>query len=389
MGTINVWVYDERAGTRAKGSVALPQLVRLIDERTRSAMEADAQWTCPPFALASAFFLAVLPALYRRRIMWQNVYSWFLALFSGRAVEWLAFPSSSWDVIQSHAVALLHKGAAQFGLIRQCDVFVWSCQISTFTICLFSFRQLASVEVAFRQRCFDAKYFAALTSSRKARGNRVPHFRLNKVSKIKMWLLLRSYLKRKGPQRSVNTIVSMVVLVELLMTIFVLFTVLFAQDHGGRQESKNAPPGGVPSFDEIIPFTDSLPMTCFVAIWMILGVYLMRIVSLGARCNAIYRNKSVLLMEQINLQLRLLRSPQKRDQILVAHKVLQLATKLLHDVEKGKENKILMGGLGSGLTMSPVFYNVFRLMVISALSGIVSEAFGFNVRLYKLMKFTG
>ena len=74
-------------------------------------------------------------------------------------------------------------------------------------------------------------------------------------------------------------------------------------------------------------------------------------------------------------------------QINVATKVLQIATKLLSDVESSKDNKILVGGLGMGLTMSPLLYNGFRLLVLSAMSGVVSEFFGFNVRLHKLAKF--
>ena len=45
------------------------------------------------------------------------------------------------------------------------------------------------------QRYRYAKYFGALTSTRKARRNRIPHFRLHKVKNIKAWISLRSYLK--------------------------------------------------------------------------------------------------------------------------------------------------------------------------------------------------
>lgn len=40
-----------------------------------------------------------------------------------------------------------------------------------------------------------AKFFSALTSTRRARRNQVPHFRLHKVKNIKAWLSLRSFLK--------------------------------------------------------------------------------------------------------------------------------------------------------------------------------------------------
>jgi len=53
-----------------------------------------------------------------------------------------------------------------------------------------------------------AKYFCRLTSARRALGSDLPHFRLNKVRNIKTWLSVRSYLKKHGPQRSVDVIVS-------------------------------------------------------------------------------------------------------------------------------------------------------------------------------------
>ena len=58
------------------------------------------------------------------------------------------------------------------------------------------------------QRLQYAKHFCYLTSSRRAK-NMICHTSgLNKVRNIKTWLSLRSYLKKRGPQRSVDTIVS-------------------------------------------------------------------------------------------------------------------------------------------------------------------------------------
>ena len=53
-----------------------------------------------------------------------------------------------------------------------------------------------------------AKYFCRLTSARRALASELPHFRLNKVRNIKTWLSVRSCLKRHGPQRSVDIVVS-------------------------------------------------------------------------------------------------------------------------------------------------------------------------------------
>ena len=51
-----------------------------------------------------------------------------------------------------------------------------------------------------------AKHFSHITSARRARKSDLPHFRLNKVRNIKLWLSLRSYIRRRGAQRSVDII---------------------------------------------------------------------------------------------------------------------------------------------------------------------------------------
>uniref|UniRef100_A0A6G3ME75 Putative homeodomain transcription factor 2 (Trinotate prediction) n=1 Tax=Henneguya salminicola TaxID=69463 RepID=A0A6G3ME75_HENSL len=50
-------------------------------------------------------------------------------------------------------------------------------------------------EKTYQLRFLYAKFFGALTSSRRAKRNRLPHFRLHKVKNIKAWLSLRSYLR--------------------------------------------------------------------------------------------------------------------------------------------------------------------------------------------------
>ncbi|VDO02303.1 unnamed protein product, partial [Rodentolepis nana] len=77
-----------------------------------------------------------------------------------------------------------------------------------FNIYAVIFFLLCVAERAFQQRYFYAKNFFALTSSHRARRYCIPHLRLNKVAHIKCWLTLRSYLKKRGPQRSVECIVT-------------------------------------------------------------------------------------------------------------------------------------------------------------------------------------
>lgn len=112
-----------------------------------------------------------------------------------------------------------------------------------------------------QQRLLFAKYFSHLTSARKAKKSEIPHFRLKKVQNIKMWLSLRSFLRvciplllyslvylllrcftteglswtclcnsapltcfslqRRGPQRSVDVIVSTIFLLALSISFII------------------------------------------------------------------------------------------------------------------------------------------------------------------------
>lgn len=114
------------------------------------------------------------------------------------------------------------------------------------------------------QRLLFAKFFSHLTSARKAKKSEIPHFRLKKVQNIKMWLSLRSFLRvclpmlqhaaallpntvtlpvalsqpcfalqctrhwficsflqRRGPQRSVDVIVSTIFLLALSISFII------------------------------------------------------------------------------------------------------------------------------------------------------------------------
>lgn len=84
----------------------------------------------------------------------------------------LAFGSTSWEA------NVLLVGF----MLRMCLTFLF-------------FFVLAVAERTFKQRFLYAKLFSHLTSSRRARKSKVPHFRLNKVRNIKIWLSVRSYLK--------------------------------------------------------------------------------------------------------------------------------------------------------------------------------------------------
>lgn len=140
---------------------------------------------------------------------------------------------------------------------------------------------LAVAERTFKQRFLYAKLFSHLTSSRRSRKSDLPHFRLNKVRNIKTWLSVRSYLKRRGPQRSVDVIVSAAFIITLLLLAFL--SVEWLKDSVHLHSQFNL---------------ESLIWSCA------LGTFLLRFMTLGTKINRKYRSISVLITEQINLYLQ-------------------------------------------------------------------------------------
>ena len=106
------------------------------------------------------------------------------------------------------------------------------------------------------------------------------------------------------------------------------------------------------------------------------GVFLIRYTTLASKINTKYRNSSVLLTEQINVYLQMEQKPEKKEQLALANNVLKLAGDLLKELET--PFKI------SGLSANPIVYNATKLLVLSALSGILSELLGFKLKLYKV-----
>ena len=89
---------------------------------------------------------------------------------------------------------------------------VLSSAVSTFGLALVLLKAVAGAVDTYKRRYLYAKYFAMLTSSRRARKADLPHFRLHRVDHIRVWLTLRS---RKmdmdrhalGPYRASDTTV--------------------------------------------------------------------------------------------------------------------------------------------------------------------------------------
>lgn len=59
------------------------------------------------------------------------------------------------------------------------------------------------------------------------------------------------------------------------------------------------------------------------------SIFLLRFMMLGSNINKKYQNTSLLLTEQMNVYLRLLIKPHKKEKLLVSNNVLKLASKLL------------------------------------------------------------
>ncbi|XP_015593085.1 putative homeodomain transcription factor 1 [Cephus cinctus] len=221
------------------------------------------------------------------------------------------------------------------------------------TLSCILFFLLAVAERTFKQRLLYAKLFSHLTSSRRARKSDLPHFRLNKVRNIKTWLSVRSYLKRRGPQRSVDVIVSAVFIVTLILLSFVSL--------------------------ELIKDLESLHSRYNIEalFWSFaLGIFILRFMTLGTKINKKYRNLSVLITEQINLYLQIEQKPHKKEELMVANCVLKLAADLLKELES--PFKI------SGLSANPYLYTITKVVLLSALSGVLSELLGFKLKLHKI-----
>ncbi|KAM3877750.1 putative homeodomain transcription factor 1 [Diretmus argenteus] len=216
------------------------------------------------------------------------------------------------------------------------------------------FFMVCVAERTYKQRLLFAKLFSHLTSARKARKSEIPHFRLKKVQNIKMWLSLRSFLKRRGPQRSVDVIVSTIFLLALSISFIICAQLLHSHK----------------------TFLDSLTNWELMVWGSSLILFLLRLATLGSETNCKYSNASVLLTEQINLYLKMEKKPNKKEELNIVNNVLKLATKLMKELDT--PFRLL------GLTVNPLIYNITRVVILSAVSAVVSDLFGFNIRLWKI-----
>lgn len=267
-----------------------------------------------------------------------------------------SLPLSSWE--RSHILEqvsewslILMNGA--FGT-NVCErVIMVIALLERFAMAELFFFLLAVAERSFKQRFLYAKLFSHLTSFRRARKSELPHFRLNKVRNIKTWLSVRSYLRKRGPQRSVDMLVSAAFIITLLLLTFLIVELLKESVRLNSQYNMEA--------------------LCWC---LALGLFLLRFMTLGTDINRKYCNLSVLITEQINLYLQIEQKPNKKEELMVANSVLKLAADLLKELES--PFKI------SGLSANPYLYNITNVVILSALSGVLSEILGFKLKLHKI-----
>ncbi|KAJ6638242.1 Protein phtf [Pseudolycoriella hygida] len=178
--------------------------------------------------------------------------------------------------------------------------------LSRFCLTFMWFFMLAVAERTFKQRLLYAKLFSHLTSSRRAKKSEVPHFRLSKLRNIKLWLSIRSFLKKRGPQRSVDVIVSVTLILSIVLVSFLCAESL--NDSVQQHWQYNL---------EVFVWSCSL------------GCFILRFMTLGTATNAKYRSVSILITEQINLYLKMEQNPEKKQKFSSANNVLKLAADLL------------------------------------------------------------
>ncbi|KAH8391209.1 hypothetical protein KR215_008811, partial [Drosophila sulfurigaster] len=268
----------------------------------------------------------------------------------GSEISYFYMPQLLWEKSSSSVFTLL--GFA-FGEAQWERTVLALGFIQRLCLTLILFIIFAVAERTFKQRFLYAKLFSHLTSSRRARKSNLPHFRLNKVRNIKTWLSVRSYLKKRGPQRSVDIIVSAAFIVTLLLLAFLSVEWLKDSVHLHTH------------------------LTLEALIWSItIGIYLLRFMTLGQKIQHKYRSVSVLITEQINLYLQIEQKPKKKEELMVSNSVLKLAADLLKELET--PFKI------SGLSANPYLFTTIKVVILSALSGVLSEVLGFKLKLHKI-----
>lgn len=267
---------------------------------------------------------------------------------------------------------------ALFGSSIYSLIVVLTCTILTGILSYIFFDAVANAEDTFRKRMLYAKFFSKLTSSRRSKIVGLPHFRLYKVDHIKVWLSLRARRANVdgltiGPYKASDITANALVLLAVTSATIVIMRSIspLANDD-----------------DDDAPMGFNLPLTLlfgqladwFLFVWAIfLGIFMLRFTSLASRTHQKYENTSVLLTEQLNVFMKMLRKPQRKEELGICNNMLKVAIKLLRELEgSGKKHN------QSGALLSPFVFNLLRVILLSGAGAVSGRVFGFKVRMWKL-----
>eukprot|EP01062_Namystynia_karyoxenos_P033371 TRINITY_DN24570_c0_g1_i1.p1 TRINITY_DN24570_c0_g1~~TRINITY_DN24570_c0_g1_i1.p1 ORF type:complete len:785 (+),score=112.37 TRINITY_DN24570_c0_g1_i1:103-2457(+) len=356
-------------------------ILRLVDKRGKAEEGAGT------VNLACAAACAVLPTLHRVVRHWPSVKR--LVVSEGSPCAWLA------AVFYPHIGDLV--GDSQPSCMSEPEVQCTAAAIPVVLVCLSSagsalligwaiFKAFAQAEIAYNKRYLYAKFFSALTSWRRSQRYGLPHFRLKNVENIRAWLHLRgsrAWLRLRPDELAADTVVS--TCFQTVLGLVALTGVGLLGATGGSKQK------GVAGLEQLSASFGLHHLVTF-TFTMLVSYYLLRFMMLGTSINQKYANASVLLTEQLNVHLRIMKVTErdfactdkvdrqklkeKKEKLQNTQKVLDMAAKLLKELEG--PNKI------SGLSMNPLLYNLTRVIVLSCFSAALSTVFGFSPKLWKL-----
>lgn len=342
--------------------------LQIREELEQKVFEARLSEHYKKLALAGALVIASIPVLFRAWLFSYPLSELLnvadLCLVNMETAE----PVEIVDEVTSYLMKVF--GFSVFGMIGVLTSFC-----STFVLAWTLLGHAAGAVETFKRRFLYAKYFSKLTSSRKARRADLPYFRLHKVDHIKVWLSLRSKrldLDKEfiGPYKVSDTISY----VLFMTALFLVGAVAFRAVQNFSNSNPKMP----------LKVMNGVPSTLgdwFLVCWaMILAVYVQRIMSLASKTHDKFQNTSVLLTEELNIHMRLLRKPEKKDELVACNSMLKTAAALIKELEGGNGKK----GHTAALVLDPWLYSLVRVILLSALGALSSDLFGFRVRLWKI-----
>ena len=338
------------------------------------------------FGMCASVLTGCLPIIYRimhvRGPLWGVCHSRFGDLVH----NFLPFaPSSLASILSRRTEACSSFSFPKYDILSvaigqtvQERVVCMCTAVSASFLSMLIFRGLCIAENTYWRRFLFAKYFAALTSSRRARKANLPHFRLHKISHIRSWLSLRARRNarvRQGPHRAGDSIAqSSVTLTVCLVGVVGLQIV---STISGGENNGDAP---IPASRALGKAADGFEEWVLFLWTAVLCIYMMRFMNLASKTSQKYRNNAQLLTEQLNLYLRMLRKPEKQEELKTCNHVLKIASQLIKELEGDDAKKKRW----QKALLNPFVYSLVRVVLLSALGALSSEVLGFRVRLWKL-----